>query len=231
MVADIGDIARGVRTMPFGRPVDKLANSQKAPMQRHEGGYYIRMIAVDKPGTAATIAKRLAQHDISMESIVQRHSGPPAGGAAWILARSGNSTRAATGRRGVAVLGFKNLATRPDVAWIATALAETVSVDLSGRGVRSISGEVVARARSDLQLADAESYAPETLAKVRDQLGAELVVVGSFLALSSDKTEALQINLRVQDTRTGETVAQATDTAGAPISPVLDTFSGVELIT
>jgi homoserine dehydrogenase len=51
-------------------------------MQRHEGGYYIRLIAVDKPGTAATIAKRLAQHNISMESIVQRHSGPPAGGDA-----------------------------------------------------------------------------------------------------------------------------------------------------
>jgi homoserine dehydrogenase len=39
------------------------------------------MLAVDKPGTAATITKRLAQHNISMESIVQRHRGPPAGGA------------------------------------------------------------------------------------------------------------------------------------------------------
>jgi homoserine dehydrogenase len=81
VVADIADIARGVRAAPFGRPQGKLTVSKKAPMQRHEGGYYIRMIAVDKPGTAATIAKRLAQHNISMESIVQRHSGPPAGGA------------------------------------------------------------------------------------------------------------------------------------------------------
>ena len=32
---------------------------------------------VDKPGTAATIAKRLAQQNISLESIVQRHRGPP----------------------------------------------------------------------------------------------------------------------------------------------------------
>ena len=80
VVADIADIARGVRAAPFGRPQSKLAVSKKAPMQRHEGGYYIRMMAVDKPGTAATIAKRLAQHNISMESIVQRHSGPPAGG-------------------------------------------------------------------------------------------------------------------------------------------------------
>jgi homoserine dehydrogenase len=81
VVADIADIARGVCAAPFGRPQSKLAVTKKAPMQRHEGGYYIRMIAVDKPGTAATIAKRLAQHNISMESIVQRHSGPPAGGA------------------------------------------------------------------------------------------------------------------------------------------------------
>ena len=81
VVADIADIARGVRAAPFGRPSAKLKVSKKAPMQRHEGGYYIRMLAVDKPGTAATIAKRLAQHNISMESIVQRHSGPPAGGA------------------------------------------------------------------------------------------------------------------------------------------------------
>src|SRR6476661_3902624 len=81
VVADIADIARGVRAAPFGRPSGMLKVSKKAPMQRHEGGYYIRMLAVDKPGTAATIAKHLAQHNISMESIVQRHSGPPAGGA------------------------------------------------------------------------------------------------------------------------------------------------------
>jgi homoserine dehydrogenase len=44
-------------------------------MQRHEGGYYIRFLALDQPGTAATIAKRLAQQHISIESIVQRHRG------------------------------------------------------------------------------------------------------------------------------------------------------------
>jgi homoserine dehydrogenase len=82
VVSDIADIARGVRTSPFGRPSAKLTASKKAPMQRHEGGYYIRLMAVDKPGSAAAIAKRLAQHGISMESIVQRHAGPPAGGAA-----------------------------------------------------------------------------------------------------------------------------------------------------
>ena len=79
VVADIADIARGVRVAPFGRPVGRLTTSKKAPMQHHEGGYYIRLLAVDKPGTAATIAKRMAQQQISMESIVQRHRGPANG--------------------------------------------------------------------------------------------------------------------------------------------------------
>jgi homoserine dehydrogenase len=74
VVSDIGDIARGVRTPPFGRPTSRLVRSGKAPMQRHEGGYYIRLLARDRPGTAATIAKRLAQQNISLESIVQRHA-------------------------------------------------------------------------------------------------------------------------------------------------------------
>src|SRR3954449_7075574 len=81
VVADIGDIARGVRTPPFGRATSGLAVSRKAPMQRHEGGYYIRLLARDKPGSAATIARRLAQQGISLESIVQRHAGGrPQGG-------------------------------------------------------------------------------------------------------------------------------------------------------
>jgi homoserine dehydrogenase len=73
VVADIVDVARGIRAKPFGRPVERLRATSKAPMERHEGGYYIRLMARDLAGTAATIATRLAQQKISIESIVQRH--------------------------------------------------------------------------------------------------------------------------------------------------------------
>jgi homoserine dehydrogenase len=73
VVSDLADIARGVRTPPFGRPAARMTAIRKAPMQRHEGGYYIRLLARDRPGSAATIARRLAQQGISLESIVQRH--------------------------------------------------------------------------------------------------------------------------------------------------------------
>src|SRR6201989_3031618 len=83
VVADIADVARGIRARPFGRPEAQLRAIKKAPMERHEGGYYIRLMARDLPGTAATIATRLAEQKISIESIVQRHpDGVDASGAA-----------------------------------------------------------------------------------------------------------------------------------------------------
>ncbi len=72
VVADIVDLAAGRKVLPFGRPVGKLSKPSRAPMQMHEGGYYIRLSALDKPGTAATIARRMADENISLESIMQR---------------------------------------------------------------------------------------------------------------------------------------------------------------
>ncbi len=72
VVADIADVARGVRALPLGQPAAGLVATQQAPMRRHEGGYYIRLMARDMPGTAAAIARRLAEQNISIESIVQR---------------------------------------------------------------------------------------------------------------------------------------------------------------
>ncbi|WP_298351405.1 homoserine dehydrogenase [Rhodoblastus sp.] len=74
VVADIADIARGIRSAPFGLPVDHLAPAQKSPMQRHEGGYYIRLAVRNQIGAAAAIATRMAEHEISLESIVQRRA-------------------------------------------------------------------------------------------------------------------------------------------------------------
>jgi homoserine dehydrogenase len=81
VIADLGDIASGVRTPVFGRPAQALIECRQAPMQRHEGGYYIRLAAVDRSGTFAAIAKHLADEGISLESIMQHRPGvQPHGG-------------------------------------------------------------------------------------------------------------------------------------------------------
>ena len=75
VVGDLADVARGVQGFAFGLPAQALARAERAPMQRHEGGYYIRLAVVNKPGTAAIIAGRMADEHISLESIVQRRPG------------------------------------------------------------------------------------------------------------------------------------------------------------
>jgi homoserine dehydrogenase len=72
VVADIADIARGVRSPPFGAPTSQLEDKPRPPMRRHEGGYYIRLSVFDRPGAFAAIAGRMAERHISLESIMQR---------------------------------------------------------------------------------------------------------------------------------------------------------------
>jgi homoserine dehydrogenase len=72
VVADIADIARGIRSAPFGLPTGELEVVERIPMQRHEGGYYIRLMVQDRPGAVASIATRMAERGISLESIMQK---------------------------------------------------------------------------------------------------------------------------------------------------------------
>ena len=74
VVADIADVAAGLVRPVFGRPAAALAASRRVEMQRHEGGYYIRLTVHDRTGVAAGVATRMAEREISIESIVQRRS-------------------------------------------------------------------------------------------------------------------------------------------------------------
>jgi homoserine dehydrogenase len=72
VLSDILDIARGTRVPPLGIPSDELLPYKAAPMRAHEGGYYIRLNAKDVPGALAAIASRMAEHAISIDSVIQR---------------------------------------------------------------------------------------------------------------------------------------------------------------
>jgi homoserine dehydrogenase len=82
VVADISDIAKGVRSAPFGLPVAALTRAPHGEMQLHEGGYYIRLSVLDRPGAMAAIANAMGARNISLESIVQRARRSDSKGAA-----------------------------------------------------------------------------------------------------------------------------------------------------
>lgn len=72
VLSDIADLARGTVGPAFGRPLEALASAQVAPMQRHDGGYYVRLDVLDRRGAFARIAGRMADEGISLDSIVQK---------------------------------------------------------------------------------------------------------------------------------------------------------------
>ncbi|MEO1709032.1 MAG: homoserine dehydrogenase [Pseudomonadota bacterium] len=81
VAGDIVDIARGWRLPPFLIPADKLSAIKPAPVGSHRGGYYIRLNVQDRPGVMAAIANGMADHDVSLESIVQRRPADTPAGA------------------------------------------------------------------------------------------------------------------------------------------------------
>jgi tetratricopeptide (TPR) repeat protein/tRNA A-37 threonylcarbamoyl transferase component Bud32/TolB-like protein len=114
-----------------------------------------------------------------------------------------------TARRAVAVLGFKNLSGQPAAAWLSTALAEMLTTELSaGEQLRTIPGENVARMKSDLELADADSFAPDTLTRINTSLGSDIVVFGSYAVIG----DAIRFDVRMQDARAGDTIAAVAET-------------------
>lgn len=76
VVADLVDIALG-RTVPtFGVPAETLVPLDPAPMSRHKGSYYVRLMVLDQPGVFADIAAALRDHNVSMEAVLQRRRAP-----------------------------------------------------------------------------------------------------------------------------------------------------------
>ncbi len=76
VVADLVDIARGHETPVFGAPTSSLSAIPTIPMEQHFGAYYVRLMVVDRPGVFADIATILRDHEVSMESVLQRGRAP-----------------------------------------------------------------------------------------------------------------------------------------------------------
>ena len=137
-------------------------------------------------------------------------------------------------RKSVAVLGFQNVSGRADAAWYSTAFSEMLRTELAaGDQLRIIEGETVDRMKGDLHLAETDSLARDTLKRIQKMVGADYVLLGSFTELGPASGGQIRLDLRVQDTRSGDTLAAVAETgtvdrmfdlvsrAGASVRPKL----------
>jgi homoserine dehydrogenase len=101
VIGDVADIAKsrpGFQHGPvFGWPAKELKPYKKAKMRSHAGGYFIRLTVHDRIGVFAAVAKRMADNDISLESIVQ-HANDSSAAEKTVILITHETTEAAVRR-------------------------------------------------------------------------------------------------------------------------------------
>jgi tetratricopeptide (TPR) repeat protein len=99
----------------------------------------------------------------------------------------------------------------------------------AGQQLRVVSSEDVASMKIDLSLAAADSYGRDTLQRIGTHLGSDIVVLGSYLDTGRDTGGKIRVDVRLQDTRQGETIAVISQDGNEASLPELVTQSGASL--
>lgn len=115
-------------------------------------------------------------------------------------------------RKSVAILGFTNVSGRNEDAWLAIALSEMLSTELAvGDKLRLVSGEEVANLRNSSPWSPMETLDRATTARIGNALNSDVLVLGSYLTIGDSHYRQLRFDVRMQDTRTGEILAEAAE--------------------
>jgi homoserine dehydrogenase len=99
VVADLLDIAQGRNATSFSVAASHLRRAEAAPMDRHRGAYYVRLMVLDRPGVIADVAAALRDESVSMEQMIQRGRAP---GEAVPVVLTTHETEEAAMRRALA---------------------------------------------------------------------------------------------------------------------------------
>lgn len=121
VIGDVADIAKsrpGFQHGPvFGTPAKALQPYNRAKMRKHAGGYFIRLTVHDRIGAFAAIARRMAENDISLESIVQRPpmDDAPLEGVKTVILVTHETTESAVKKALEAILKDDHLVDKPQM--------------------------------------------------------------------------------------------------------------------
>ena len=102
----------------MGKPSEHMVPYLKSNQAGHSGGYYVRLSVHDRPGAFAAIATRMAEKQISLESIVQRgrlKRGAAAGGPVPVILLTYATTEALIREALAKVVEDGYIAERPQV--------------------------------------------------------------------------------------------------------------------
>jgi eukaryotic-like serine/threonine-protein kinase len=111
-------------------------------------------------------------------------------------------------RSSVAILGFKNLSSQHGSDWLGGAIAQMVATEMQEQGkLRIVPEEAVAKAKKTLELKEKEGYPRDVLRDLEKQLDNDYVIAGSFIALGNKESGQVRLDMRLQESVSGETLA------------------------
>ena len=136
----------------------------------------------------------------------------------------------AGGGPSVAVLGFRNLSQDPELQWLSTALSEMLTTELAvSERLRALPADAVARTRRELVIADSGQLGPKERRQLHDALGADYVVLGTYLASPGEGRLEIRLDLRVQENPSGKIVTAVVETGTVKELGDLVLFAGLRL--
>ena len=74
-----------------------------------------------------------------------------------------------------------------------------------------VPGEDVARVKNELPLSGEDSLSKSTLQRLRSNPGVDVIVLGSYTMLPNDAERKIRLDVRLQDTAGGETIAEESE--------------------
>ena len=115
--------------------------------------------------------------------------------------------------RRIAVVGFRNLSDRKESNWLSTAFSEMLATELgTSADLQPVSGADVAQMKRELSIGDADSFTQQTLRRIHENLGTELVLVGSFMPIGrGNPRDRVRFDIHLLNTNTGQTVASLSE--------------------
>jgi eukaryotic-like serine/threonine-protein kinase len=118
-------------------------------------------------------------------------------------------------RKSVAVLDFRNLSGKADDGWLATAFPEMLSTELAAGGkLRLVSGEDVANLLLSSPWSQTDTLGQKTTARIGVALNSDVLVLGSYTSIGRPERKQLRLDVRLQDARTGEILAEVAEIGG-----------------
>jgi eukaryotic-like serine/threonine-protein kinase len=197
---------------------DQVADALRAEAT-HPGPWTVE--SRRKLGVLAVLAVLIAAGIVGLSRIYRR---TPAN-----VETTGSMQRAISIRPSIAVLPFHNLSGRSESEWLSTALPEMLTAELAAGGkLRTFPGENVTRASADLGLTGKQTLASDTLRRLRDYLGSDYVVLGSYLDQGAGRTSEVRIDLWLQNAKTGDIAATLSEKGGEDDLDKLATRAGAD---